>query len=112
MILTNLNDRGLLQCIDQCPKCNAITRTRCVDSRMDVTDSLRVRTKACACGYKWSTVEIMQEDLYKLVDQSRTVDLSTLQNAIDSISTFEKDIRLMKNKLLQAYATTKEYTKL
>lgn len=112
MILTNLNERGLLQCIDQCPKCGAVTRTRCVDSRMDVTDSLRVRTKACTCGHKWSTVEIMQDDLNRLVDQSRTVDLSTLQSAINSISTFEKDIRLMKNKLLQAYATTKEYTKL
>ena len=112
MILTNLNERGLLRCIDQCPKCGAVTRTRCVDSRMDVTGSLRVRTKVCTCGHKWSTVEIMQDDLNKLVDQNRTVDVSSLRSAINNISTVERDIRLMKNRLLQAYEATKEFTKL
>lgn len=89
MKTTGYNEDGRLKCIDKCPKCGAFSRMQCIDSRMDITESVRLRLKKCACGHKYTTVEILGTDLESLFKEEGSFNLDELESLLIKLSTAE-----------------------
>lgn len=89
MRMTGFNEDGRLRCIDQCPKCGVVGRMQCVDSRLDVTGSIRVRSKQCVNGHRYSTVEILEEDLDSLFKGEGKFNLEEVEDLLCKLSTAE-----------------------
>ena len=62
MSIGNRNTGGVFSCIDQCENCGRIS-AKVIDSRLDDSQSLRLRRKECTfCGHRWNTIEITEDD--------------------------------------------------
>ena len=68
MIRMGINEGGRYSCIDMCSRCGNCG-TKVVDSRLDDSLSIRLRTKQCnECGFRWTTAEIMYDEMLTQCD--------------------------------------------
>lgn len=96
-------DTTTLHNIDECPSCKRIGDIRCIDSRMNATGNVRLRRKVCACGNRWSTVELLYRDLDKLINSSPAVhDLYELESFEQEFDFMEKKVSELKGALSKA----------